>query len=369
MKIKQIDWYDIRLPLVVPFQTRYGTLFDKACAILVVTDELGHTGLGELVTLESPYYIQETFETSRMIAKTWLIPMLKNRDIGHPDDISTFFREVKGNPMAKSCLETAIWDVYGRRHGQPLTDYFGDTTSHVSVGVSVGIEPDLDILETTVREYLQEGYSRVKLKIKPGYDVAPVARIRRVFPELELMVDANSAYTEVDIPHLLSLDAFDLAMIEQPFGATDYLTHRELQRQMTTCVCLDENIQSLTDIELAYELKSCQSINLKIPRVGGITEALAITRFCEQREILVWMGGMYESGVGRALNLQFASQKAFTFPGDISQSSRYFHEDVIESPFKLEDGKITVPTESGIGVDIDEEMVAKYCVEKETFYL
>jgi O-succinylbenzoate synthase len=358
--IKRIDRYQVRLPLRTPFETSYGRLTEKAFDILLVTDELGNKGIGELVPFEQPDYIEETIQTARIIIEKHLIPLLKDKEIYDPNEISSLFKEVKGNQMAKASLETAIWDLYAKRNNRSLKTYFATTRAQIPVGVSVGIQPNLSELLKQITNYVDQGYQRVKLKIRPGYDLEPIRAIRKKFPKLPLMVDANSAYTIEDIDHLKKLDIYDLAMIEQPFSADDFLDHAQLQKVIKTKICLDENIRSLKDCELAFALGSCQSINLKIPRVGGITEALKIVEFCEKHGLLVWLGGMFESGVGRALNLQFAAQNMFTFPGDISASDRYYFEDIVSEPFMIQEGEIKVPDGLGIGVKLSQEKLMKY---------
>ncbi|MBO0441628.1 o-succinylbenzoate synthase [Candidatus Enterococcus ikei] len=367
MNIHRIDRYRVRLPLRIPFETSYGRLTEKAFDILLVTDELGNQGIGELVPFEQPDYIEETIDTARIIIDKHLIPLLKEAEIHHPKEVSILFAEVKGNQMAKSSLETAIWDLYAKRNGKSLKTYFKDTRVQIPVGVSVGIQTDLTKLLDQITQYVAQGYQRVKLKIRPGYDLKPIEAIRKKFPDLPLMVDANSAYTIKDISWLKQLDAYDLVMIEQPFAANDFLDHAQLQKEMKTSICLDENIRTLKDCELAFSLGSCRSINLKIPRVGGITEAMKIVDFCKENERLVWLGGMFESGVGRALNLQFASQKIFTFPGDISASDRYYYEDILTEPFEIQNGEIFVPDELGIGVSLSQKNLMKYGVFETIF--
>ncbi|MEI5990423.1 O-succinylbenzoate synthase [Enterococcus termitis] len=360
MKIDRIDRYRVRLPLRIPFETSYGRLTEKAFDLLLVSDELGNQGIGELVPFEQPDYIEETIDTARIIIENHLIPLLKNSKIQHPKEVSFLFDEVKGNQMAKASLETAIWDLYAKRNGKSLKTYFNNTRAQIPVGVSVGIQTDLAKLLDQITEYVTVGYQRIKLKIRPGYDLKPIDVIRNKFPDIPLMVDANSAYTIKDIPHLLQLDGYDLAMIEQPFAANDFLDHAQLQKELQTDICLDENIRTLKDCELAFSLGSCRSINLKIPRVGGITEAMKIVDFCKEKGLLVWLGGMFESGVGRALNVQFASQKIFTFPGDISASDRYYYEDIITEPFEIQNGELNVPNGLGIGVSLSQETLLKY---------
>lgn len=359
MKLIKIESYHLRLPLVSPFQTSYGTLTTKAFDLIIVTDELGNQGYGELLPFEQPDYLEETLATARIILTNHLIPLLIGQTFEHPQTISDLFSSVRGNQMAKASIETAIWDLYAKRQGNSIRHYFKATRSQLPVGISLGIEPDLDKLISIVEQAVSNGYQRVKLKIKPGYDIEPVKQLRLRFPQLTLMVDANSAYELADIPHLKKLDTYQLAMIEQPFAVNDFIDHRHLQTQLETPLCLDENIRSLKDCQLAHHLDSCRSINLKISRVGGLTEALKIVDYCQQHQLIVWLGGMFESGVGRALNLHFASQAALSFPGDLSASERYFHEDIITKPFRLEEGLMSVPTGLGIGVTLDWQQLEK----------
>jgi len=360
MNIQSIETYQVRLPLKTPFVTSYGRLEEKAFDLFVITDEQGNQGFGELVAFEQPDYVQETLVTERFIIQQHLIPLLLTEAIEQPQEVSTIFEEVKGHWMGKAALETAIWDLYAKRQQKSLTEFFGPTRRKIPVGISLGIQEDLPQLLKQVQLAVEKGYQRVKLKIRPGYDVEPVALIRQHFPNLPLMVDANSAYTLADLPQLQRLDHYQLAMIEQPFAADDFLDHAQLQRELKTRICLDENIRSLKDCQVALALGSCRSINLKTPRVGGIHEALKIATFCQENDLLVWLGGMFESGVGRALNLQFASQPTFSFPGDISATERYFYEDIITEPFVLEQGTMTVPQGLGIGVTLSQTNLLKY---------
>lgn len=350
MKIQKIECFQHLFELKQPFQTSYGVLSHKPVAIYCVTDERGNQGFGELVALPCPDYIEETFQTAQVIIKRFLVPLISNQTIQHPKEIRELFRAVRGNEMAKSALETAIWDLYAKRLGQSFSQLFSVKRKKIPVGVSIGLQTDEHSLLKSVEEYVQKGYTRVKLKIKPGYDIRPIQVIRKHFPALELMVDANSAYSFSEKERLTELDQYRLAMIEQPFSASDFLEHCELQKEMTTKICLDENIRSLEDVKLAHFLGSCGAINLKIPRVGGIAEALDIVHYCQENSLMVWLGGMFETGIGRSLNLSFAAQDAFCFPGDISASERYFFEDSIEETFSLENGCLTLPKGKGIGV-------------------
>lgn len=367
MLICRIDCYRVRLPLKIPFETSYGRLTEKAFDLFLITDEYGNQGIGELVAFEQPDYIEETIFSARSVIEKQLIPLLIVNEIKHPREVTKIFDGVKGNQMAKSSLETAVWDLYAKRNQRSLQSYFSGTRAAIPVGVSIGIQPDLSKLMHQVDAYLAQGYQRIKLKICPGYDVAPVHAIRSKYPNLPLMVDANSAYTLQDKAILQELDQYDLAMIEQPFAANDFLDHAQLQKELQTNLCLDENIRSVKDCQLAATLKSCRSINLKIPRVGGLTEALSIVSFCQANNLMVWLGGMFESGVGRALNLQFGSQQVFTFPGDISASDRYYYEDILEEPITVTNGEIVVPTGDGIGVSLSSANLSKYGIA-ETLY-
>lgn len=349
-KIKKVELYQVRLPLKTPFKTSYGLLKEKAFDIICLTSESGQIGYGELVTFETPDYIEETLPNSRLIIENHLLPLILNREITAPTQVSEWFQVVRGNYMAKSAVETAVWDLYAKITGKSLATILESATDQLEVGVSIGMLNSIEELVQTVSNYVEQGYKRVKLKIKPGYDVMPLSAIRNKFPELLLMADANSAYNLSHLADLKALDSLNLAMIEQPFAADDFLNHAILQKQLKTPLCLDENIRTVNDCQVAVALGSCQSINLKIPRVGGITEALNIIAYCRNHHLSVWLGGMFESGVGRALNLQLASRTEFSFPGDISASDRYFHDDILASPLLMKDGKMQVPQGLGIGV-------------------
>ncbi len=369
MKIVEVKHVQLRLPLKSPFVTSYGVLKEKALDLYLLYDEAGNQGIGELVSFEVPDYIEETLENSRHVIRNFLFPLLGQTDIYHPEDVWQLFQGIQGNYMAKSALETAVWDLYAKRQKRSLITYFEKTRQVLPVGVSIGIQPSISQLLTIVQDYVAQGYTRIKLKIKPDQDYEPLAAIRQQFPELLLMADANSAYSWEDLPLLQRLDTLNLAMIEQPFHQRDFVMHQQLQKRLRTPICLDENIRSLEDVQTAYALGSCRSINLKIPRVGGITEALRIVDFCKEKKLVVWLGGMFESGVGRALNLQFASQSVFQFPGDISGSDRYYYEDIIMNPAKVVAGTLKVPKGEGIGVKLDWTTIERYTYSTDKFLL
>lgn len=360
MRITQIESYQVTLPLVSPFKTSYGYMAHKSMGIFVVTDELGNQGYGELVAFEQPDYTEETIATARIIIKQHLVPLIINKEITHPNEVTDIFSGVRGNWMAKSALETAIWDMYAKRQNISLVDLFNSQHDNISVGVSVGIQKNEEMLLKVVSQYIDEGYQRIKLKIAPGQDIKPVKKIREAHPDIPLMVDANSAYSLSDIKVFEELDKYNLSMIEQPFGYSDFLEHAELQKNIETPICLDENIRSVEDVRLAHTLGSAKAINLKISRVGGVSEAQKIVDYCRQNELIVWCGGMFESGIGRALNIAFASQSGFNFPGDISASDRYYKEDIINERFTLEQGNIAVPKKVGLGVTLNHQVLLKY---------
>ncbi|EUJ32491.1 N-acylamino acid racemase [Listeria cornellensis FSL F6-0969] len=369
MFIKQATLYHLVMPLKETFKTGYGVMKDKHLCIIKLVSNDGIEGYGELDAFLNPWYTEETTKTAILIIKDHLLPMIKSVNLENPTQINQIFQVIRGNEMAKSAVETAVWDVFAKISGQPLTTYLGGELSDISVGVSVGIKENSDELVKVVRRYVSEGYSRVKLKIKPGFDVEQVDKIRRNFPNLSLMVDANSSYRKSDIAVFKQLDQYSLAMIEQPFGVTDFVDHAWLQKQIQTPICLDENIRSLADVRQASELNSAKAINVKIARVGGLTEALKIATFCSENGMIAWCGGMFEAGIGRAHNIALASRAEFTFPGDISASNRYFERDIIKGEFRINNGKITTPMGLGIGVEIDRESLDFYCKRRENIVL
>ena len=368
IQIRKIEQLQLKLPLTSPFETSYGILTEKAFDLLIIEDELGNQGVGELVSFQQADYIEETIDMSRLIIKNELIPLLTMSPIKEPFEVQRRLTKVQGNFMAKAAMETAIWDLYARRKNVSFREIFKSMKTELAVGISLGIHTDSAKLLKQARMYVSQGYTRLKLKIKPGYDIEPLTLLRKEFPHLLLMADANSAYTLKDLPILLELDRLNLAMIEQPFNQRDFIEHAYLQKQLKTPICLDENIRTLNDVKTAHTLGSCRGINLKIPRVGGIAEALSIVTFCREHNLTVWLGGMFESGVGRCLNIQFASQNDFTFPGDISASDRYYYDDIIKNKACLTDGKLAVPLGKGNGAVLDQEKIERYCYKKELLF-
>jgi O-succinylbenzoate synthase len=285
-----------------------------------------------------------------MILRDYLWPMLKGRELSSAMDVCDILAPVRGHNMAKAAIETAIWDAEAKQKNLPLAKLLGGTLEEIPCGVSIGLQPSIQELFAKVEKELAAGYQRIKIKIKPGMDIRSVASLRERFPQIRLMVDANSAYTLKDTPLLKALDAFYLIMIEQPLGWDDIFSHAQLQRQLDTPICLDECIHELDHARAAIETKACRIINIKLGRVGGHAAARRIHDLCQANSIPVWCGGMLESGIGRAHNIAMSSLPNFNLPGDVSASRRYWDEDVIEPEVEVSiHGTIRVPTAPGIG--------------------
>jgi o-succinylbenzoate synthase len=377
MKIDAITLYHVRLPYVSPFQTSRWTETHHECVIVRIQSQ-GLSGWGECSANAQPAYSYETVKTNWHILSDFIVPALLKQTFSLPTvqpPGMAFIQPyvdgvdfINGHPMAKAGPEMALWDLAGQASGHALQRMLGGELTEVKVGVSVGIQPTLEALVETVAAYLMQGYTRVKLKIKPGRDVDDVAAVRRAFPGLLLQVDGNSVYRLADATHLRELDEFGLLLIEQPLGADDILDHAKLQSQLKTDLCLDESIHSREAARWALELGACRVINIKPPRVGGIHEAVAIHDFCHGRGVPVWMGGMLETGIGRAANVAVASLPGFRLPGDISATRRYYAEDIIRQPFTLNpNSTLSVPTGPGLGVQVAEEVLARYVLRQETF--
>ncbi|WAA13472.1 o-succinylbenzoate synthase [Fervidibacillus halotolerans] len=367
IQIEEVRLYRLRMNLKHPFSTSFGTLTEKEFFIIEIIDDQKTIGYGESVAFISPWYTDETVTTVEHMMEVFLIPLLFQHPFQHPREVAKRFQVVKGNPMAKSALEGAYWDLYAKRFNQPLWELIGGVRTEVEVGVSIGIQPSITTLLKKIEHYLQEGYKRIKLKIKPGYDIDVLKEVRKVFPQIPIMVDANSAYSLKDIETLKKLDTFHLLMIEQPFGEREFLEHAELQKQLHTPICLDESIRTIDDLKLATKLGSGKIFNIKIGRIGGLSEAIEMHQFSKENRIPLWCGGMLESGVGRAMNIALASLEQFRYPGDISASNRYWDTDIIEPEINHHEGKIAVNKNPGIGYTISFRDMEKHIVEKKRF--
>jgi O-succinylbenzoate synthase len=357
VKIDRIELRLLRLPLVTFFETSFGRVHDRQFVLVRVEGE-GRSGWGECVAEERPYYSPETTETAWHVITRFLAPRVLGRPIGHPREIFGSLAEVRGHAMAKAAIEMAGWDLYARLEGRPLAAVLGGSRRSIASGVSIGIQDTLEALEALVSRELAAGYQRIKIKIKPGWDVAAVERVRGRFGDVPLMVDANAAYTLADAAHLARLDAYSLMMIEQPLEYDDVLDHARLQAQLSTPVCLDESIHSVRAAEQAIAARACRVINIKPGRVGGHGESIRLHDLCASHGIPVWHGGMLESGIGRAHNIHLSTLPNFSLPGDVAASKRYYAADLIEPPIEVgPDGTIPVPDGPGIGVTIVEERI------------
>jgi len=365
--VERIELRYIQLPLKHPFETSFGRSFRRDTIVVRIWAD-GVEGWGESPVEDGPWYSYETVETAWHVQREFLVPMLLGQEVETATQVFDRLAGVRGHNMAKTGLEEALWDVEARQKGVSVAQLLGGTRERVASGVSIGIQDTPEELLERIEGFVKQGYRRVKIKIKPGWDVEIVRAVRRAFPDLPLMVDANSAYRLSDAEHLAALDEFDLMMIEQPLAYDDIYEHSLLQRRLRTPLCLDESIHTPAQARAALELGSCRIINIKPGRVGGLVQARRIHDLCLERGVPVWCGGLLEVGIGRAHNVAIASLPGYTLPGDISASDRYFERDVVDPPFTLNpDGTITVPTGLGLGVEVDLEFLEHVTVRRETF--
>ncbi|MGB6193765.1 MAG: o-succinylbenzoate synthase [Terracidiphilus sp.] len=366
MKIDAIILREIHLPLIRPFETSFGVTRDRRIVLAEVRAE-GLIGWGECTAGERPFFSAESTETAWQVILNELGPMLAAAPAEHGGECPRIFHRVRGNPMAKATLENAIWDLEAQRDGISLAKLLGGVRETIPCGVSLGIQPTLPELLTIIERELAAGYRRIKLKCKPGWDVKVFEEVRRRWPEITLSCDANSAYSLRDANHLVTFDAFDLLMIEQPLWYDDFYYHSMLQKQLATSICLDESIRNRRDALAAIEMESCKIINIKLGRVSGFSEAIAVHNAAQERGIPVWCGGMLEAGIGRSHNIALSSLENFSLPGDVSASARYWKEDIIEPEVTVSaQGEITVPVAAGRGYAVREDLVERLTVRKET---
>jgi len=366
VKIERATLREIPLRLKEFFEISSGGSQDRRVVLLTLEGD-GLEGWSECVAAGDPSYAYETADTAWHVLTDFILPNIVGRDARDPEDILAPVSWIRGHGMAKAAVEMAGWDMAARADGVSLSRKLGGTSKAVPVGVSVGLKPDDEALHEQVAGFIEDGYARVKIKIKPGRDVEMLAGLRERFPDTPFMADANSAYTLDDTDRLRELDSLDLMMIEQPLRCDDFLHHARLQERIETPVCLDESIKSEGDTELALELGSCRIINIKPGRVGGLGVSSRIHDIMRAQGLQVWCGGMLESGVGRAHNVALASLPGFTLPGDISASRRYWERDIVSPEFEVADGLMTVPTGPGIGVEVDVERIEALTTRIVTF--
>jgi len=364
VKLNRVELRRIRLSLVAPFETSFGVQTERDILLVKAITSEGE-GWGECVAGEEPTYSSEYVDGAQHVLINHLLPRLLDQSRIEAEDVGRLLRPVHGHQMAKAAVEMAILDAQLRARGESFGKYFGAVRSAVDCGVSVGIHRSIPELLETVGAYVAQGYRRIKLKIKPGWDVEPVRAVRERFGDVPLQVDANTAYSLADAAQLALLDPFDLLLIEQPLPEEQVLAHAELAKSVRTPICLDESITSARLAADAIQLGACRVINVKPGRVGGYLEARRIHDVCAASGVPVWMGGMLETGIGRAGNVAMAAMPNFTLPGDTSASERYYHHDITE-PFVLVEGRLKVPTGPGFGVNIDHDFLAEITHATET---
>ena len=366
MKIDSITLHHISMPLVAPFETSFGRETDRQCVLITLQAD-GLTGYGECVATRDPGYNYETAGTAWHVLRDFVAPLILGQDVMDAEDFQMRVEGIRGHHLAKAGVEMALWDLLGKRTGKSLKEMIEGARDKVEVGVSIGIQESAFALVRTVESYLEKGYRRVKIKIKPGREVDETSAVRRTYPELRLQVDANSAYTLETADALKPLDALDLLLIEQPLYEDDIWDHRKLQAEFKTPICLDESIVSPRHARYALEMGACKIINIKPARVAGLSQGMMIHDYCLARKVPVWCGGMLETGVGRASNLALASLPGFILPGDISASDRYYQRDITNERFVLnDDSTIDVPNGQGLGITIDEEALKQFTLSKIT---
>ena len=367
MKITSVELRQINLPLIYPFETSFGRTTERHILLVRVMDEHGAEGWGESVAGEGPFYSYEWVESAWPTLKTYLVPFVLGKEFSSARDVWGMMRACRGHRMAKAAIENAVWDLEARSLGVPLWKHLGGVHSEISCGVSIGIQSSPAVLIEKIEKELADGYQRIKIKIKPGWDLDIIRQVRERFPDILLMGDANSAYTLADVPLFQELDQFDLMMLEQPLAHDDIFDHSQLQKQIKTPICLDESICSSADARNAIALGSGRIINVKLGRVGGHAQAKDVEQVCRENGIPVWCGGMLESGIGRAHNIAMATLEGFTLPGDVSASARYWSEDIIDPPVTVSpEGTITAPDGPGLGFEIIPSRVDRVTVRKET---
>jgi O-succinylbenzoate synthase len=360
MKIESIGIHEVKLDLKHFFETSFARVTYEHFLLLEI-NVAGVPGWSECGAGDTPSYSSETVKTALHAIEDFIAPHVFGREYDHPDDVARSLHHIRGHNMAKAAVEMGVWESYARARGESLSKSLGGTQREIASGVSIGIQDTVPELLKQIEHELAAGYRRIKMKIKPGWDVDVVREVRERFPDILLMVDANSAYTLADVELFRKMDELDLMMIEQPLDYRDMWDHAKLQRQIQTPICLDESIHSLDDARRAIEMGATRIINIKAGRVGGLSSARDIQNLAAEHHIPVWCGGMLESGIGRAHNVHLSTLSNFTLPGDVSDSKRYFVEEIIEPPVEVRsDGTIEVPTGPGIGYDIQVDRIEKH---------
>jgi O-succinylbenzoate synthase len=365
MKIDAITLRELRLPLKYFFETSFGRTEERR-VLLITADCEGVEGWSECVAGEGPFFSDEWVDTAWATIREFLAPLLMGQNIAEAKDSAALMARVRGHNMAKAALENALWDAEAKAKGQPLWKLLGGTRNEIDCGVSIGIQNSHEQLLEKIESELAAGYQRIKVKVKPGWDLEVLAKIRKRWPKILLSCDANSAYRPPDLIHLKKFDDFGLLMIEQPLWHDDIFYHAKLQRELKTALCLDESIHHARDAESAIELGACRIINIKVGRVGGLSEAIAVHDVCERNKIPVWCGGMLETGIGRAQNIALSTLTNFQLPGDVSASKRYWTEDIVEPEIEVTSrGTIVITNSPGTGYVPKKNLIEKLTLRKE----
>ena len=366
MKIEAITLREQHIPLVHFFETSFGRTYDRR-VLLVTLHSDGPEGWGECVAGESPYYSEEYIDGAWDVIVRHLGPLLLGKSVQAGREVPALLARVREHRMAKAALENAAWDAEALEKEVPLWKLLGGSRSEITCGVSIGIQDSHDQLMDKIETELAAGYQRIKLKVKPGWDVDVLEKVRARWPSILLSCDANSAYTLADLDHLKTFDRFKLLMIEQPLWNDDFYLHARLQKSLETAICLDEAIRSSRDAEAALELGACRIVNIKVGRIGGFTDAIAVHDVAQRFGVPVWCGGMLESGIGRSHNVALSTLANFKLPGDVSASRRYWKEDIIEPEVTVStQGTIAVTDSPGRGYELRPDLVEKLTVRQQT---
>jgi O-succinylbenzoate synthase len=367
MKIEAITLREIQMPLVHFFETSFGRTYSRRILLIAVHSE-GIDGWGESVVGEDPFYSSEWIESAWPTLTHYLIPMLLGKQIASGRDVPSLLAKVRSHRMAKGGLENAVWDAEAQQKQQPLWKLLGGTRREIPCGVSIGIQDSIEQLLEKIQIELAAGYRRIKLKVKPGWDLNILERVRSRWADITLSCDANSAYTLDQLEHLRKFDPFNLLMIEQPLWNDEIYYHARLQKELRTSICLDESIVSARSAAFALEIGACRIINIKVGRVGGFSEAIGVHDVCQSHKVPVWCGGMLETGIGRAHNIALSTLPNFSLPGDVSASKRYWKEDIIDPEVEVSpQGFIAISDKPGTGYRVKTDLIEKLTVRKETF--
>ena len=366
MKVEALTMRELQMPLEHFFETSFGRVTHRRILLITANCE-GVEGWGECVASEGPFFSYEWIETAWSTIREFLAPALLGSKLESARASGKVMARIRGHNMAKAAVENALWDAEAKQKKQPLWRLLAGTRSEIASGVSIGIQDSHGQLLEAIQTELNAGYQRIKVKVKPGWDINVLEKIRTRWPRITLSCDANSAYRPSDLNQLRKFDDFDLLMIEQPLWEDDIFEHARLQRELKTSICLDESIHNARDAETAIELGACRIINIKVGRVGGFTEAMAVHNVCQKHEIPVWCGGMLETGIGRAHNIALSTLPNFSLPGDVSASKRYWAEDIIDPEIEVSaKGTIAASNEAGLGYEIKKDLIEKLTVRKET---